>query len=147
VLCLTGRCRLHSASPLSSGRLLPSTHRAETVCKCSGTAIAHHDWVAAQAVWLGGTTVLIDQPYPSFPDNMGHWAEVLVPLYNLLTSGPWRRSHTHVDTILFGNLQRSQLDVSLSVLAGHLVLWQSCALQCAVWLLKLVGPAMTHNRM
>jgi hypothetical protein len=81
----------------------------------------------AQAVWLGGTTVLIDQPYPSFPDNMGHWAEVLVPLYNLLTSGPWRQSHTHVDTILFGNLQRSQLDVSLAVLAGLL---QTCVLQC-----------------
>ena len=83
----------------------------------------------AQAVWLGGTTVLIDQPYPSFPDNMGHWAEVLVPLYNLLTSGPWRQSHTHVDTILFGNLQRSQLDVSLAVLAGLL---QSCTPRCAV---------------
>ena len=63
-------------------------------------------------MWLGGTTVLIDQPYPSFPDNMGHWAEVLVPLYNLLTSARWRRSHTHVDNIVFGNLQRSQLDVS-----------------------------------
>ena len=63
-------------------------------------------------MWLGGTTVLIDQPYPSFPDNMGHWAEVLVPLYSLLTSAPWRQSHTHVDNIVFGNLQRSQLDVS-----------------------------------
>lgn len=62
-------------------------------------------------MWLGGTTVLIDQPYPSFPDNMGHWAEILVPLYNLLTSQQWRRSHTHVDNIVFGNLQRSQLDV------------------------------------
>lgn len=84
---------------------------------------------SAQAVWLGGTTVLIDQPYPSFPDNMGHWAEVLVPLYNLLTSGPWRQSHTHVDTILFGNLQRSQLDVSFTLRDGLL---QPCMPQCAV---------------
>ena len=76
--------------------------------------------------------MLIDQPYPSFPDNMGHWAEVLVPLYNLLTSGPWRRAHTHVDTILFGNLQRSQLDVSLAVLAGRMALLQLYMLQCAV---------------
>ena len=82
----------------------------------------------AQAVWLGGTTVLIDQPYPSFPDNMGHWAEVLVPLYNLLTSGPWRQSHTHVDTILFGNLQRSQLDVSLAFCAK--VNSANCASMC-----------------
>jgi hypothetical protein len=77
---------------------------------------------------LGGTTVLIDQPYPSFPDNMGHWAEVLVPLYNLLTSAPWRRSHTHVDTIVFGNLQRSQLDVSFNVMRRHCV--QACNRSC-----------------
>jgi hypothetical protein len=102
----------------------------------------------AQAVWLGGTTVLIDQPYPSFPDNMGHWAEVLVPLYNLLTSTPWRQSHTHVDTILFGNLQRSQLDVSLAVLAGLLAgLLQlfhgtlCCCIPFWMW------PAMTCTRM
>jgi len=42
---------------------------------------------------------------------MGHWAEVLLPIYSLLSSDAWRDAHKFVDTIVFGNLQRQQLEV------------------------------------
>lgn len=42
---------------------------------------------------------------------MGHWAEILLPIYSLLSSDAWRDAHKFVDTIVFGNLQRQQLEV------------------------------------
>ncbi len=66
----------------------------------------------AQAKWLGGLTLFIDQPFPQFPENMGFWAEVLLPLYSLLSSPAWAAAGLGcVDQVLFGNLQRHQLKV------------------------------------
>jgi hypothetical protein len=31
-----------------------------------------------------GLTLLLDHPFPAFPDNLGHWSEVLIPLYSSL---------------------------------------------------------------
>ena len=37
-----------------------------------------------QAGWVPGVTLMIDMPFPSYPDNFGHWAEALLPVYNVL---------------------------------------------------------------
>ena len=37
-----------------------------------------------QAGWVPGVTLMIDMPIPSYPDNFGHWAEALLPVYNVL---------------------------------------------------------------
>ena len=66
---------------------------------------------------VAGTTLIIDLPYPGYPDNMGHWAETLLPIYSVLSSEAWRRDvgkaggSPHIDTILFSNLRRQQLQV------------------------------------
>jgi len=66
-----------------------------------------------------GTTLIIDLPYPGYPDNMGHWAETLLPVYSALSRDEWRRDVVraggapHLDTILFSNLRRQQLQVVL----------------------------------
>lgn len=78
-----------------------------------------------QTGWWGGNTLLIDFPFPAFPDNMGHWAEVLLPVYSSLLTGTWRKhvqgtSH-HIDRLLLINVRRDQLQVCQSlVTAGHM---------------------------
>lgn len=63
-----------------------------------------------KAKWLGGQTLLIDQPWPQFPENLGFWLEVLLPLYSLLSSDGWKKAGLGpIDQILFSNLQRQQL--------------------------------------
>ncbi|KAL3143022.1 hypothetical protein ABBQ38_003301 [Trebouxia sp. C0009 RCD-2024] len=66
-----------------------------------------------QTGWWGGNTLLIDFPFPAFPENMGHWAEVLLPLYSALVAGTWRQhvqgSSHHVDRLLLSNVRREQL--------------------------------------
>lgn len=42
-----------------------------------------------QAGVLRGTCLWIDFPFPAFPENMGHWAEVLLPVYSALVEGAW----------------------------------------------------------
>jgi len=74
------------------------------------TANPKKHYANIQAKWLGGLTLLVDQPYPQFPDNMGFWAEVLLPLYSLLSDAAWRGAGLgRVDQILFANMHRSQL--------------------------------------
>lgn len=34
--------------------------------------------------WIPGLTLFIDFPFPAFSDNLGHYAELLFPLYSLL---------------------------------------------------------------
>ena len=71
---------------------------------------------------MTGTTLIIDLPYPGYPDNMGHWAETLLPVYSALSRNEWRRDVVraggapHLDTILFSNLRRQQLQVLCTVL-------------------------------
>ena len=66
---------------------------------------------------MRGTTLIIDLPYPGYPDNMGHWAETLLPVYSVLSSEAWRRNvvkaggSPHIHTVLFSNLRRQQLQV------------------------------------
>ncbi len=71
---------------------------------------------------MRGTTLLLDLAFPAFPDNMGHWTEAIVPVYNVLSAGAWRAalpdqataSAPHIDTLLFVNLRKEHLAVSAS---------------------------------
>jgi hypothetical protein len=40
-----------------------------------------------QVCQVTGVTLLLDFPFPAFPDNLGHWAELLLPLYSALSTG------------------------------------------------------------
>ena len=68
-----------------------------------------------QTGWWAGNTLLIDFPFAAFPDSMGHWAEVLLPLYSVLVTGDWRQkvqgSSRHIDRLLLTNVRREQLQV------------------------------------
>ena len=70
---------------------------------------------------MAGTTLLIDFPFPAFPDNMGHWAEVLAPAYSCLSTKTWTKYLPQnlseawtpdLDAILLINLSREDLQVS-----------------------------------
>ncbi|KAK9799429.1 hypothetical protein WJX73_010108 [Symbiochloris irregularis] len=63
---------------------------------------------------VAGSTLLIDFPFPAFPDNMGHWAEVLAPAYSCLSLKRWTKhlpagSSPRLDAILLINLSREDL--------------------------------------
>lgn len=42
-----------------------------------------------QQAWVGGTTLAIDLVFPAFPTNLGHWAEILLPMLSALQDGRW----------------------------------------------------------
>jgi hypothetical protein len=73
--------------------------------------------LSLQTGWIEGTTLFVDFPFPAFPENMGHWAEVLFPLYSLLSEGLWRglidsaNGSGYVDTLFLANLRKQQLEV------------------------------------
>ncbi|DBA71209.1 TPA: hypothetical protein ACH3X2_011604 [Trebouxia sp. C0005] len=66
-----------------------------------------------QTGWWGGNTLLIDFPFPAFPESMGHWAEVLLPVYSALVTGAWKQHvqgpSRHIDRLLLSNVRRDQL--------------------------------------
>ncbi|GFH08708.1 hypothetical protein HaLaN_03719 [Haematococcus lacustris] len=37
----------------------------------------------------------MDVPFPSYPDHLGHWAELIVPIANTLASGTWQEQVQH----------------------------------------------------
>jgi hypothetical protein len=39
-----------------------------------------------------GVTLIVDTPFPAYPDNFGHWIEALLPVYNVLAQVR-RRAH------------------------------------------------------
>ena len=48
---------------------------------------------------------------------MGHWAEVLLPVYSALVTGAWKQHvqgpSTHIDRLLLSNVRRDQLQVHI----------------------------------
>lgn len=85
-----------------------------------------------QAGTLKGTCLWIDFPFPAFAENMGHWAEVLLPIYSALSEGTWREhagraasevpagaseaqdagaseAPLHISAVIFPNLRREQV--------------------------------------
>lgn len=71
--------------------------------------------LCVQTGWWAGNTLLIDFPFAAFPDSMGHWAEVLLPLYSVLVTGDWKQqvqgSSAHLDRLLLTNVRREELQV------------------------------------
>lgn len=43
---------------------------------------------------LAGNTLVLDFPFAAFPDNLGHWAELMVPIYNIMQKGDWARENS-----------------------------------------------------
>lgn len=60
--------------------------------------------------YLPGTTLLIDFPFPAFPDNNGHWAEIMLPTYSVLANASWMASlhgrSRFVDRVLLSNMRK-----------------------------------------
>ena len=72
-----------------------------------------------QTGWWGGNTLLIDFPFPAFPESMGHWAEVLLPVYSALVTGAWKQHvqgpSRHIDRLLLSNVRQDQLQVHIQL--------------------------------
>ena len=93
-------------------------------CSTDGQAQAVHAGAAqtsqnarltlSQAHWLAGTTILIDFAFPAYPDNMGHWAELIAPLFCTLAASNWRQAAggKPVGTVIFTNLGGNSLEAS-----------------------------------
>ena len=68
-----------------------------------------------QAAWIPGVSLLVDFPFAAYPDNFGHWAEVLLPIYNFVRQQPWPAhaagAHNHIDTLVLTNLRKDVLSV------------------------------------
>ena len=62
--------------------------------------------VAARTGSFAGVTLAIELPYPAFPSNLAHWAEVLFPVYSALRSPAWRRYP--VARVLLVGIKRAQ---------------------------------------
>ena len=80
-----------------------------------GTLPALHPALCMQALWVEGTTLLLDFPFPAFPGNLGHWMEAFVAAYNVLALKEWvvhTADHaSHIKSVVFANLRREQVQV------------------------------------
>ncbi len=67
------------------------------VCECTGQVVTRMPVTdlpafaaASRLAFVPGVSVLIDYPFLSLPDHLGHWAEVTVPTFSVLRDGKWR---------------------------------------------------------
>ena len=62
----------------------------------------------------------MDFPFAAYPDNFGHWAEVLLPIYNFVEQQQWpdhlAGSKRQIDTLVFTNLRKEALAVRPTIL-------------------------------
>eukprot|EP00195_Chlamydomonas_chlamydogama_P014265 CAMPEP_0202909952 /NCGR_PEP_ID=MMETSP1392-20130828/50712_1 /ASSEMBLY_ACC=CAM_ASM_000868 /TAXON_ID=225041 /ORGANISM="Chlamydomonas chlamydogama, Strain SAG 11-48b" /LENGTH=481 /DNA_ID=CAMNT_0049599885 /DNA_START=251 /DNA_END=1696 /DNA_ORIENTATION=+ len=60
--------------------------------------------------YVAGNSVLLDFPFPAFPDHLGHWLEMMVPTYNVLRDADWVKSvqgsSDYVDHVVLPNLNK-----------------------------------------
>lgn len=42
-----------------------------------------------QVVYVPGNTMLMDFPFQTYYQHLGHWLELAVPMYNVLRDGSW----------------------------------------------------------
>ena len=91
-----------------------------------------------QSAWWPGNTVMIDIPFPAYPENMGHWAEVLLPLYSVLAMREWahmvKGQSTVIDRLLLVNVRRQNLQVG-----GLFTCFLASLLPLTVWPDSQVG--------
>lgn len=73
-----------------------------------------------QVCCIPGTTLLIDFPFSAFPENLGYWAELLLPLYGVLRTAGWTQylkgGSTGIDRIMLTNVQKLMYDWPRQVL-------------------------------
>lgn len=67
-----------------------------------------------RASWVNGTTLWLDYSFPAFPENIGHWMELLLPVFSELSTGKWKnqlKAHEdpYISNIIFPNMRRGQL--------------------------------------
>lgn len=71
--------------------------------------------------YVPGNTLLVDFPFPAFPDNLGHLIEVMAPMYSVLEQGEWKSvikgESKHIDRILLANLRLPLIDWFKEVIA------------------------------
>lgn len=96
---------------------------------------------------MPGTTLLLDLAFPAFPDNFGHWAEAIVPIYNVLSARAWKSSipsgsSTHIDTLIFVNLRREQL----AVCSMRLLMMTLTLLMHAAFMIPVLDTCMIGER-
>ncbi len=71
---------------------------------------------AAQAVWIPGTMIWVDFPFPTVPEHLGYWAETLFPIYSQLADRSWNRhlpGHEHITGVCMVTMRRGQLNVRI----------------------------------
>lgn len=68
------------------------------------------------AAWVNGTTLWLDYSFPAFPENIGHWLEMLLPVYSQLSIGAWKEhvppgEEPVISACILPNLRRGQVQV------------------------------------
>ncbi len=69
-----------------------------------------------ETAWVNGTTLWLDYSFPAFPENVGHWMEMLLPVYSQLSLGKWKEQlrageDLYIGACIFPNLRRGQVQV------------------------------------
>eukprot|EP01024_Parvocaulis_polyphysoides_P015147 TRINITY_DN16533_c0_g1_i1.p2 TRINITY_DN16533_c0_g1~~TRINITY_DN16533_c0_g1_i1.p2 ORF type:complete len:257 (-),score=10.86 TRINITY_DN16533_c0_g1_i1:57-827(-) len=65
--------------------------------------------------YLWGVTLVIDFPLPWLTGNIGHWAELVLPIYSVLKQGDWKTCSSknkqleRVDRVLLLNIAKQQM--------------------------------------
>ncbi len=150
----------------NDGSLLPQHFTCRTMQQMLQSLVSY----TVQTGWWGGNTLLIDFPFPAFPESMGHWAEVLLPVYSALVTGAWKQHvqgpSRHIDRLLLSNVRRDQLQVHIQLflqfvqknskvfsmhhsvclqrVAMLVVTADVCLLDCCTWCLEAGNPAVCH---
>ena len=74
---------------------------------------------ALQAAWVPGVSLLVDYPFAAYPDNFGHWAELLLPIYNVIEERTCSQGHavalSRIDSLVMTNVRKQSLAVSLAL--------------------------------
>ncbi|CAK0784873.1 hypothetical protein CVIRNUC_008078 [Coccomyxa viridis] len=66
-----------------------------------------------RATWVPGVSLLIDYPFAAYPDNFGHWAELLLPIYNVIEERTCSQGHAvasgRIDSLVMTNVRKQSL--------------------------------------
>ena len=82
-------------------------------------ALLQQKLCALQAAWVPGVSLLIDYPFAAYPDNFGHWAELLLPIYNVIEERTCSQGHavasSRIDSLVMTNVRKQSLVVSCAL--------------------------------
>lgn len=97
-----------------SGWRQSTRHIYSCCCHICPTHSTLYSLLPPQVCYVPGVTLFLDFPFPAFPDNLGHWAEVLLPLYSALSStASWRLllqgNSRYIDRLLLLNVRQQLL--------------------------------------